>query len=89
MSSLSHLRSALRRANSGSLHGLTFDTKLLDSETAKMCAWLGDRGSVNRRMTQSLQLSEPFSKTKNSKVDVRHFTSASVASTQCFLREAG
>lgn len=44
--SLSRLRVALQDAVSGSLHGLTFDTSLLDRETAKLRDWLGDRGSV-------------------------------------------
>jgi hypothetical protein len=46
MSALSHLRTALRQVNSDSLHGLTFDPKLLDQETVRLRAWLGDRGNV-------------------------------------------
>jgi hypothetical protein len=46
MTALSHLRAALRNTNSDSLHGLTFDTKLLDQETSKLRTWLGDRGTA-------------------------------------------
>ena len=46
MTALSHLRAALRDTNSDSLHGLTFETKLLDQETSKLRAWLGDRGTA-------------------------------------------
>lgn len=46
MTALSHLRAALRDINSNSLHGLTFDTKLLDRETLKLSAWLGGRGTA-------------------------------------------
>ena len=46
MTTLSHLRAALRDTNSNSLHGLTFDTKLLDQETSKLRTWLGDRGTA-------------------------------------------
>ena len=46
MSSLSNLRMALQKATSGSLNGLTFDSKPLDRETAKLRDWLGDRGSA-------------------------------------------
>lgn len=46
MNPLSHLRAALRDTNSDSLHGLTSDTKLLDHETSRLRAWLGDRGTA-------------------------------------------
>jgi EH_Signature domain len=46
MSSLSHLRSALRQINSGSLRGLTFDSKLLDREIANLRDRLGNSGSA-------------------------------------------
>jgi EH_Signature domain len=46
MTALSHLRAALRDTNSDSSRGLTFDTRLLDQETSKLRAWLGDRGTA-------------------------------------------
>jgi hypothetical protein len=46
INALSHLRAALRDTNSDSLHGLTFDAKLLDQETSRLRAWLGDRGTA-------------------------------------------
>jgi hypothetical protein len=46
MAALSRLRAALQDTNSSSLRGLTFDTKLLDRETSKLRAWLGDRGTA-------------------------------------------
>ena len=46
MTVLSHLRATLRDINSDSLHGLTFDARLLDQETSKLRGWLGDRGTA-------------------------------------------
>lgn len=46
MTALSHLRAVLRDTNSNSLHGLAYDTKLLDQETSKLRTWLGDRGTA-------------------------------------------
>jgi hypothetical protein len=46
MTTLSRLRATLRDINSDSLHGLTFDTKLLSQEVSKLRTWLGDRGTA-------------------------------------------
>jgi hypothetical protein len=46
MSALSDLQVALKRVNVRPLNGLSVDTKLLDQETQKLRAWLGDRGTT-------------------------------------------